>query len=164
MIWRSTLWLNKTKITLFGFNDVQWVWCCHGNIYKKKCLVSTFKHGGRNIIVWVCTSSSDIDAIINAEGHCNTIEWKHVTFTQMLRKKSWSMIQNMPIENNRFWRNKKSTCPIGFKSNCGRYWKKLYLYNKTELKDYIMLVQKHSSDFQNLVNSMLSRLPVNNIR
>ncbi|KAF2345572.1 Transposase Tc1-like [Trinorchestia longiramus] len=59
--WKSLLWLDETKIELFGRNSINRVWRQQNEEYKPKCTMPTVRFGGGSIMVWGCFSSSGVD-------------------------------------------------------------------------------------------------------
>ena len=65
---QTILWSDETKLELFGHMDAEYVWRKKGEAYKPKNTVSTVKHGGANIMLWGCFSSSGTGNLINVQG------------------------------------------------------------------------------------------------
>ena len=66
--WSNILWSDETKLELFGHMDVQYVWRRKGEAYNPKNTVPTVKHGGGNIILWGCFSSSGTGNLVKVQG------------------------------------------------------------------------------------------------
>ena len=49
--WNHVLWSDEMKINLFGSDGFKHVWRRPGEEYKDKCVITTVKHGGGNIMV-----------------------------------------------------------------------------------------------------------------
>ena len=49
--WNHVLWSDEMKINLFGSDGFKHVWRQPGEEYKDKCVMSTVKHGGGNVMV-----------------------------------------------------------------------------------------------------------------
>ncbi len=57
--WNHVLWLDETKLNLFGSHGVTRVWRQPGEEYKNKCVLPTVKHGGVSVMVWCCRHWGD---------------------------------------------------------------------------------------------------------
>ena len=49
--WNHVLWSDEMKINLIGSDGLKHVWRRPGEEYKDKCVMSTVKHGGGNVMV-----------------------------------------------------------------------------------------------------------------
>ncbi len=78
--WNHILWSEKTKINVFGSDDVKRVWWQPGEEYKDKCVLPTVKHGGGSVMVWSCISAAGtgelqfIEGTMNANMHCDIMK------------------------------------------------------------------------------------------
>lgn len=74
--------LAGDKNNLFISDCIQWVWRCHGEVHKKKCLVLSVKYDEGNVMVWDYISCNDIgelhfiDRIMNAQSYYNILKEK----------------------------------------------------------------------------------------
>ncbi|KAK3527957.1 hypothetical protein QTP86_013020 [Hemibagrus guttatus] len=48
--WPSVLWSDETKISLFGHNDVAFIWRKKGEAFNPKNTIPTVKHGGGKLM------------------------------------------------------------------------------------------------------------------
>ncbi len=55
--WVKVLWLDETKIELFGINSTRRVWRRKNAAHDPKNTIPTVKHGGGNIMLWGCFSA-----------------------------------------------------------------------------------------------------------
>ena len=65
--WSTIMWSDETKLELFGM-DAEYVWKKKGEAYKPKITVPTVKHGGGNIMLWGCFSSSGTGNLVKVQG------------------------------------------------------------------------------------------------
>ena len=54
--WEKALWLEETKIELFGINSTRYIWRKKADSNPKN-IISNVKHGGGNIMLWDCFSA-----------------------------------------------------------------------------------------------------------
>ena len=66
-IWSSVLWLDETKMKLFGHRDVAFVWRKKGDTLNPRNTVPTVKHCG-NIMLWACFSAGGPGNLVKAKG------------------------------------------------------------------------------------------------
>ena len=66
--WSTILWSDETKLELFGHMDAEYVWRRKGEAYKPKNTMPTIKHGGGNIMLWGCFSSSGTGNLVKVQG------------------------------------------------------------------------------------------------
>ena len=66
--WSTILWSDETKLELFGHMDAEYVWRKKGEAYKPKNTVPTVKHGGGNIMLRGCFSSSGTGNLVKVQG------------------------------------------------------------------------------------------------
>ncbi len=84
------LWSDETKIHLFGSDGVKRVWRQPGEEYKDKCVLSTVKHGGGNVMVWGCMSAAGtgelqfIEGTMNANMYCDILKQSMISTLRRL--------------------------------------------------------------------------------
>jgi len=66
--WRRVLWSDETKLELFGYRDVAYVWRKKEEAYNPKNIVPTVKHSGGSILLWGCFSASGTGNLVKVEG------------------------------------------------------------------------------------------------
>ncbi len=64
----KVLWLDETKIQLFGIISTRRVWRRRNAAYNPKNTVPTVKHGGRNIMLWRCFSAKGKEQVHRIKG------------------------------------------------------------------------------------------------
>ena len=55
--WEKVIWLDETKVELFGRNRATSVWRKNGTAFKKHNTIPTVKFEGGSIMIWGCFSS-----------------------------------------------------------------------------------------------------------
>ena len=70
--WNYVLWSDEMKINLFGSDGFKHVWRRPGEEYKDKCVITTVKHGGGNVMVWGCMSAAGVGELDFIEGNMNS--------------------------------------------------------------------------------------------
>ena len=68
LFWKNVLWLDETKIELFGHNDHRYVWRKKGEACKPKNTIPTVKHGGDGIMLWGCFAAGGSGALHKIDG------------------------------------------------------------------------------------------------
>lgn len=62
--WNTVLFSDESKFQLFGSDSIQYIRCPPCTRFDSKYQIPTVKHGGGNIMVWVCFSRSGTGPII----------------------------------------------------------------------------------------------------
>ncbi len=99
--WNPVLWSDETKINLFGSDGVKHVWRQPGE-YKDKCVLSTVKHGGGNVMVWGCMSAAGtgelqfIEGTMNANMHCDILKQSMIPSLWRLGRRAVFQHDNNP--------------------------------------------------------------------
>ena len=70
--WNHDLWWDEMKINFFGSDGFKHVWRRPGEEYKDKCVMSTVKHGGGNVMVGSCKSAAGVGELYFIEGNINS--------------------------------------------------------------------------------------------
>lgn len=63
----SVLFTDKSKFEIFGAKNRPKVWRKRNQALNEKNLLPTVKHGGGNVMVWGCTSSSGVGNLVFIE-------------------------------------------------------------------------------------------------
>ncbi len=66
--WVKVLWSDETTIELFGIKSTLCVWRRRNAAYDPKNTIPTVKHGGGNIMFWVCFSAKGTGQLHRIKG------------------------------------------------------------------------------------------------
>ena len=69
--WEKVMWSDETKIELFGINSTRRVWRKRNAEYNPKNTIPTVKHGGGNLMLWVCFSAKGTGRRHHIQGRMN---------------------------------------------------------------------------------------------
>ena len=103
-LWSTTLWSDETKLELFGHMDAEYVWRKEGEAYKAKNTVPTVKHGGGNIMLWGCFSSSGTGNLVKVQGIM-----KKEDYISILEKNVKESAERLQLINN--WKFQQDNDP-----------------------------------------------------
>ena len=101
--WSTTLWSDETKLELFGHMDAEYVWR-KKEAYKAKNTVPTVKHGGGNIMLWGCFSSSGTGNLVKVQGIM-----KKEDYISILEKNVKESAERLQLINN--WKFQQDNDP-----------------------------------------------------
>ena len=76
--WDKVLWSDETKVELYGHNDLKIVWRKKGETYHPKNTTPTVKHGGGNLMLWGCFSSSGVGKPVRVHGIMKKQDYKKI--------------------------------------------------------------------------------------
>lgn len=82
--WKNVLWSDETKINLFGSDGKQYVRRPPNTAYDPKHTIKTVKHGGGNIMLWGCFSSSGVGPIYWIKDKMCATDYVQILNTVML--------------------------------------------------------------------------------
>ena len=102
--WSTILWSDETKLELFGHMDAEYVWRKKGEAYKPKNTVPTVKHGGGNIMLWGCFSSSGTGNLVKVQGIM-----KKEDYISILEKNVKESAERLQLINN--WKFQQDNDP-----------------------------------------------------
>lgn len=74
-MWQSVIWSDETKIELFGLNTKKYVWRKANTADEPHHTIPTVKHGGGNIMLWGCFSSSGPGELVRVKGTMNSAKY-----------------------------------------------------------------------------------------
>ena len=100
--WKHVLWSDEMKINLFGSDDFKHVWWRLGEEYKDKCVMSTVKDGGGNVMVWGCMSAAGggelhfIEWNMNSYMYCEILQQSMIPSPQKLGRRAVFQHDNDP--------------------------------------------------------------------
>ena len=72
------LWLDETKIELFGHVHRQQVWGQRSDVYKEKLILPTIKYGGGSLMLWGCFAASGSGAFVKINGIMNSTKYQDI--------------------------------------------------------------------------------------
>ena len=76
--WEKGIWLDETKVELFGRNTVTSVWQKNGTAFKKHNTIPTVKFGGVSIMIWRCFSSKGTGELQVIHGRMNGSMYREI--------------------------------------------------------------------------------------
>ena len=78
-IWKKVLWLDETKIELFGHQGKCYVWRKPNTCHHPENIIPTVKHGGGgSIMLWVCFSLAGTGKLVRIEGMMNGAKYREI--------------------------------------------------------------------------------------
>uniref|UniRef100_A0AAZ3PHI0 Transposase n=1 Tax=Oncorhynchus tshawytscha TaxID=74940 RepID=A0AAZ3PHI0_ONCTS len=95
------LWSDETKIELFGLNAKCHVWRKPGTILK-------VKHGGGNIMLWVCFSAAGTGRLVRIEGKMNGAKYSEILDENLFQNAQTGAKVHLPIGQSTQPRQRKS--------------------------------------------------------
>ncbi len=72
------MWSDETKIELFGINSIRRVWRKKKDEYNPRNTIPTVKHGGGNIMLWVCFSAKGTGRLHRIEGRMDGAMYREI--------------------------------------------------------------------------------------
>ena len=82
--WEKVMWSDETKIELFGINSTRRVWRKRNAEYNPKNTIPTVKHGGGNLMLWVCFSAKGTGRLHRIEGRMNGAMYREILGNNLL--------------------------------------------------------------------------------
>uniref|UniRef100_A0AC34RLD5 Transposase n=1 Tax=Panagrolaimus sp. JU765 TaxID=591449 RepID=A0AC34RLD5_9BILA len=82
--WKKVIWSDESKFQLFGSDGRRYIRRPSGARNNQKYQKPTIKHGGGNVLVWGCFSSSGVGPIRRIEGIMDSIMYRDIMENTML--------------------------------------------------------------------------------
>ncbi|KAG2466400.1 TCB1 transposase, partial [Polypterus senegalus] len=79
------LWLDETKIELFGVNHMRHVWRKPGTTHHQANTIPTVKHGGGSIMLWGCFSASWTGRLVRIKGKMTAAMYRDILDENLLQ-------------------------------------------------------------------------------
>ena len=76
--WEKVIWLDETKVELFGRNTPTSVWRKNVTGFKEHNTIPTVKFGGGFIMIWGCFSSKGTGELQVIHGRMNSSMYKEI--------------------------------------------------------------------------------------
>ncbi|CAJ0947644.1 unnamed protein product [Ranitomeya imitator] len=82
--WENVLWSDETKLKLFGRNTTCRVWRKKNTELHPSNTIPTVKHGGGNIMLWVCFSAKGPGRLIRVHERMNGAMYREILSANLL--------------------------------------------------------------------------------
>ena len=117
--WSRVVWSDESKFCLFGSDGRRYVRRPVGKKFDPKYTKMTVKHGGGNVMVYGCFTSSGVGPLVRVDGKMDSIQFRDILrdvtvpfYNKKYRRKGcikWIMIQNTSLNASlNGWSPKKS--------------------------------------------------------
>ena len=83
-MWRSVIWSDESRFTLFCNDGPMRVWRKTGTRYNIENLMPTVKHGGGGIMVWGCFSALGLGPLVRIEGKMDHRDYINILKNNLL--------------------------------------------------------------------------------
>nr|ACI68228.1 Transposable element Tcb1 transposase [Salmo salar] len=80
----KVLWLDETKMELFGINSTLRVWRRRNAAYDPKKTIPTVKHGGGNVMLWGCFSDKGTGQLHRIKGTMDGAMYRQILGENLL--------------------------------------------------------------------------------
>ena len=88
--WERVLWIEETKIELFGHNYQNHMGRKDGKAYSPKNMVPSVKFGGGSVMIWRCFSEKGVGKISVIDGKMNAQKYKQILQENLMSSiESW---------------------------------------------------------------------------
>ncbi|KAJ8891751.1 hypothetical protein PR048_004304 [Dryococelus australis] len=82
--WKSVLWSDESRFTLFRSDGRVWVWRLLGERLLPECVVPTRKFGSGGVMVWGCFTAFGVGPLVFVRGSMNTEAYCNILDNEML--------------------------------------------------------------------------------
>ena len=82
--WKTVIWSDESRFTLFENDGPDRVWRENGTRYNIENLTPTVKHGGGGIMVWGCFSGKGLGPLVKVEGKMNRLDYINILENNLL--------------------------------------------------------------------------------
>ena len=83
-MWKKVLWSDETKMELFGLNAKSYVWRKTNTAHHPEHTIPTVKHGGSNIMLWGCFSSTGTGKLVRVDGKMDGAKYRAILEENLL--------------------------------------------------------------------------------
>ena len=87
--WRHIVWSDESKFQLFGSDGRQWYWKKPNEPLSTRHIRPTVKHGGGNIMVWGCFTSSGIGYLCRIDGGLDGELYRKILNDEFIATLNW---------------------------------------------------------------------------
>lgn len=122
--WKNVLWSDETKVNLFGSDGKVHVRRPKNTPYQSKHTLKTVKHGGGNIILWGCFSSSCVGPLFLVKDKMCDVDYTNILQQVMLPYAE----EEMPLK----WKFQRDNDP----KHSSKLAKKWFRYNNIRLLEW----------------------------
>lgn len=82
--WKTVLWSDESRYTLFQSDGRAWVWRMPGERLLPECIVPTLKFGGGGVLVWGCFSWYGLGPLHVVSGKLNADAYMNILDNQVI--------------------------------------------------------------------------------
>ena len=82
--WKTVIWSDESRFTLFKNDGSSRVWQKNGTRYNIENLTPTVKHGGGGVMVWGCFSEKGLGPLVKVDGKMNRFDYIEILDKHLL--------------------------------------------------------------------------------
>jgi hypothetical protein len=82
--WKTVIWSDESRFTLFKNDGPSRVWRKNGTRYNIENLTPTVKHGGGGVMVWGCFSGKGLGPLVKVDGKMNRLDYIEILDKHLL--------------------------------------------------------------------------------